>query len=278
MPNWSQLKENSSWTKPPIFQEKLAHDHLGRKRQLRTNIETIQAHTRHLGLKCLIFAVCFFCETLAILCNFNFAAKRHQVSKRTETAITWDRHSQTCAATFGLAVCNVCTVAGVLDPQTPHSVYFVQWGGLFYMDGVLNAVVCVLWNACLIYANAHWCLAWWSRRSNYWAWSVRKASGRNWWHRKMSLSKFPQLWAMFKHLELKILLLKKIKQKQAHLCNLYACCMLQFSPFTCASALLADLAYHLLALHTAEINRKWRCHVDMDLLWVASSRFTMIVY
>ena len=104
----------------------------------------------HLGLKCLIFAVSsFFCWSNA--CNFMhlyaifiFATKRHQVSKRAETAISWDKHPQTCGATCGLAVCKVCALAGVLDPQTPHFVYFVQWGGLFYMDGVLNTVVYTL--------------------------------------------------------------------------------------------------------------------------------------
>ena len=150
MPNWSQLKENSSWTKPTIFQEKLAHDHLRRKRQLRTITETIQtqkttswAQVPHLcSLKFFFWSnACNFMHLYAI---FIFATKRHQVSKRAETAISWDKHPQTCGATCGLAVCKVCALAGVLDPQTPHFVYFVQWGGLFYMDGVLNTVVYTL--------------------------------------------------------------------------------------------------------------------------------------
>lgn len=73
------------------------------------------------------------------------------------------------------------------------------------------------------------------------------SSGRNWWQA----------------FGIEDPLLKK-SDKESQLCNL---CTLQFSPFTCASALSADVAYHLLALHTAGIHRKWLCHVDMDLLW-----------
>lgn len=62
------------------------------------------------------------------------------------------------------------------------------------------------------------------------------SSGRNWWQA----------------FGIEDPLLKK-SDKESQLCNL---CTLQFSPFTCASALSADVAYHLLALHTAGIHRK----------------------
>lgn len=54
-----------------------------------------------------------------------------------------------------------------------------------------------------------------------------------------------------KHLELKILFKNQTKRAS---CAIYACC--SFPPSHALQPLSADVAYHLLALHTAGIHRK----------------------
>lgn len=129
--------EVGSW--PPEAQKAVENYHWDH-----TNTENHILGSSASSLQSQVFFWSNACNFMHLYAIFIFATKRHQVSKRAETAISWDKHPQTCGATCGLAVCKICALAGVLDPQTPHFVYFVQWGGLFYMDGVLNTVVYTL--------------------------------------------------------------------------------------------------------------------------------------